>query len=98
MTEQTVQTPITVSDAVKPGWKTTEFWLSLATSLAGLAALFGVITPTEAGTAMIGITQAVGGIMSTIAIVGYSWSRGKAKQKDIAAILEMLSKIPQVKQ
>jgi len=98
MTEQTVQTPITVSDAVKPGWKTTEFWLSLATSLSGLAALLGFISPTEAGTMIAGITQAVGGIIAAATVMSYSLSRGRSKQTDIAAILEILNKIPQVKQ
>ncbi len=98
MTEQITQTPITVSDAVKPGWKTTEFWLSLATSLSGLAALLGFITPIEAGQISGGLVQVVGGIMSTVAVIGYSWARGTAKQTDIAAILDMLSKIPQAKQ
>ena len=97
MTEETTQKPVTIKDIVKSGWKTTEFWLSLATSLAGLSALLGFITPSDAGTVVAGLTQAVGGVMSAVAVIGYSWSRGAAKQKDITAILEMLSKIPQVK-
>lgn len=63
----------TYMQAAKPGWKTTEFWLTLLASLAGAAIASGVI----------GEGSQVGEILGTIVIglsnLGYGVSRGLTK-------------------
>ena len=70
--EPKAETSVTVSE-VKPGYKTTEFWMSTAALICGVLLSSGVIG--ESGLA----AQIVGGIMSTLAALGYTASRGKAK-------------------
>jgi hypothetical protein len=57
----------------KPGYKTTEFWLSTAATLCGILLASGVIP--DGGTA----ARIVGAIVSGLAALGYSISRGMAK-------------------
>lgn len=54
---------------LKSGWKTSEFWLSLLTTVAGAA---GVVSGVVPGT--------VGSVLATVSAVGYAISRGLAKQ------------------
>jgi len=65
---------------VKPGWRTTEFWMSLLTSILGVVTLFG------------GHATA-GSILATGATVAYSVSRGLAKQTLEAAPVE-ITRVP----
>jgi hypothetical protein len=63
---------------MKAGWKTSEFWLALFKGVAGILALFGLhpaMPPIVSTAVAIG-----GGILATGATVGYSISRGKAKE------------------
>jgi hypothetical protein len=65
------------NNEVKPGWKTTEFWL---TSLVALASLLGgadVLDPDSVGTA----NKIFGFVVAALGAVGYTVSRGLAKQK-----------------
>ena len=64
---------------LKSGWKTTEFWVSIATSLAGILTMFGIFTPEKAAALPVAIEQIVGGVVAIVPIVGYVLSRGKAK-------------------
>ena len=65
---------------VKPGWKTTEFWLSLIAGAVGVAAAIGKITP-EQGSALTDALIQLGGIVAAVAAAfGYSISRGQAKR------------------
>jgi hypothetical protein len=58
----------------KPGWKTSEFWLTMAATLVGIFVLSGVL-PTDH------IVMKVAALaMQALAAVGYSYSRGLAKQ------------------
>jgi len=76
---------------IKSGWKTTEFWTSITTAVAGLAVMLGFITPQESGQILGGLTQAIGGVMTVVPIVAYAWSRGKAKSDiDFSSILGFL--------
>ena len=82
------QAPKAAEEGAKPGWKTTEFWVTVATSIAGLLAMAGVIKPEQAsaiGSAAPQLSdlllQAVGLITALGASFGYSMSRGKAKGK-----------------
>ena len=58
---------------MKPGIKTTEFWLSLAILVAGLV-LLGRDSETY---------QAIGGVLVAASGMGYSISRGLAKKPPI---------------
>lgn len=58
---------------VKPGYKTTEFWLSTAVIATGVAMASGAIA--DGGL----VSQIVGGAMAILKGVGYTWSRAVAK-------------------
>lgn len=60
-----------------PGYKTTEFWLSLLVVLLGAVAASGVLP--QGGMA----AQVVGGIMAILASMGYTASRTQVKKADI---------------
>jgi hypothetical protein len=59
----------------KPGYKTTEFWLSTAAALVGIAIASGAVNP-DGGGAWDKIT---GMIVATLAAMGYSYSRASVK-------------------
>ena len=59
--------------APKPGYKTTEFWITVVVTLAGLAMASGYI---QAGSNW---DRAIGLVMSTLAALGYSKNRTDAK-------------------
>ena len=61
-------------DQIKAGWKTTEFWMSVAAALAGLLYASGVIAPESSGDNVLGL------IASVLAAMGYSVARGLAKK------------------
>tara|TARA_R110002020_G_scaffold142087_1_gene314129 strand:+ start:233 stop:448 length:216 start_codon:yes stop_codon:yes gene_type:complete len=63
----------------KPGWKSTEFWLTSLCTICGLLYASGVIA--EAGTS--GIEKSVAFIASALAALGYSASRGNVKAAEI---------------
>ena len=63
----------------KPGWKTTEFWLTMPAVVLGILATAGVFTPEEANTLGQAITQIAGAVISALGVFGYNLSRGKAK-------------------
>lgn len=65
----------------KPGWKTTEFWGSVAGYAAGAAALFGYIPQENVDPFIKGVTQIAGGAMMVVTVVGYAWSRARAKMR-----------------
>lgn len=60
---------------MKPGIKTTEFWLSAAAQLVGILYASGVIAPE--GTTPLEKVIAIG--VTVLATLGYSVSRGLAK-------------------
>lgn len=63
----------------KPGIKTTEFWASLVAQLVGIAALFGWLTPAEAGEVQSAATAIAGGLLQGLSAFGYAQSRGNTK-------------------
>jgi len=65
-----------VKNEVKPGWKTTEFWLSVFVVLGSLLWGADVLDPEGVGTA----NKVFGLIVSGLAAVGYTVSRGLAKK------------------
>lgn len=58
----------------KPGYKTTEFWLSLAAMLLSAAWASGAIS--DGGT----IDKVIGMVASVLTALGYTVARSKAKQ------------------
>ena len=60
---------------MKPGYKTSEFWLASAATICGLLYASGVISPD--GTS--GVERGIAFVVSALASLGYSNSRGKVK-------------------
>lgn len=79
---------------MKPGWKTSEFWLTLITQILGILQLAGVLKAEEAGPLSQGTGQIIGGLMTIGPPIGYAISRGIAKLKapsaGMAALLTLL--------
>jgi hypothetical protein len=75
--ETKATTELTATEAttteVKPGWKTTEFWLSAIVTLAGLVVASGAFSDTSS------VAKAVSLIVSGLATLGYTTSRTTAK-------------------
>ncbi len=57
----------------KPGYKTTEFWFSTLAALVGIVMASGIVPDSGLG------AQLVGALVSGLAALGYSVSRGLAK-------------------
>lgn len=68
MSEEAPKTP-----AHKPGYKTTEFWLSTAATIIGILIASGAVADSSA------VGKAVALIASALAAAGYSYSRALAK-------------------
>jgi len=65
---------------MKPGHKTTEFWVTVFIQVVGLIAALGYLTPEQSSSIVDAITQ-LGGIVAMVAAqFGYSLSRGAAKK------------------
>ena len=79
----------------KPGYKTTEFWLSLVGALTGIAVLLGYLTPEESDTLNSNITSVIGGVLTVISTVGYALARAKTKTGsiDIQALIDALANL-----
>ena len=61
---------------VKPGWKTTEFWVTVSVTVCSLAWGAGVVDPEGASSA----DKIFGFVCSAAAAMGYTISRGLAKK------------------
>jgi len=66
---------------VKPGWQTTEFWVTLIVQLVGLVAALGYIVPEQASALSQAAVQIGGAISMVAAAFGYNLSRGMAKKQ-----------------
>lgn len=62
------------NNSIKPGWKTTEFWLSVAAAVIGALYASGVVTEGSS------LERVLGVIATVLAALGYSVSRGLAKR------------------
>jgi hypothetical protein len=58
---------------VKPGYRTTEFWLSAAASAVGLMIASGALAEGSAAETIVGV------VASALVALGYSAARGQAK-------------------
>ena len=61
---------------LKPGWKTTEFWLTVVVTLCSLLWGADVLDPESVGTA----NKVFGFVVAALGAVGYTVSRGLAKR------------------
>ncbi len=70
-------------NAVKPGYKTTEFWGTVLAQFLAIAVLIGVLSPADSETIGVAISksiEAVGVLMANAAVIlGYIKSRTIAK-------------------
>jgi hypothetical protein len=64
------------NNEVKPGWKTTEFWVTLCVTLCSLLWGASVLDPEAAGTA----NKIFGFVVAALSGLGYTVSRGLAKK------------------
>jgi hypothetical protein len=64
-------------NGIKPGWKTTEWWLTVCVTLASLLWGADILDPEGAGTG----NKIFGFVVAALGAVGYSVSRGLAKSK-----------------
>lgn len=65
---------------MKPGIKTTEFWVASIASLFGLLATMGVFTPDQASVMSEAIEKLAGALVMGAGALGYTISRGQAKK------------------
>jgi len=66
----------TTKNEVKPGWKTTEFWLTVIVASGSLLWGADVLDPEQAGTA----NKIFGFVIAALSSLGYTVSRGLAKK------------------
>lgn len=77
VTQRRIIVPEAKTDkVVKPGWKTTEFWMAIASMAFGALASGGYISAHEASQA----TSTIGTIFAGLGGFGYAISRGFAKR------------------
>ena len=67
---------VTKNKEIKAGWRTTEFWITVVVALGSLVWGAGLLDPEGAGTA----NKVFGLVVSGLAAVGYTISRGLAKK------------------
>lgn len=60
---------------MKPGWRTTEFWMTAAANVVGLLMTSGAFVEGP-------IFRALGMAAMVLSTLGYTYSRGKAKSLD----------------
>ncbi|MAH48734.1 hypothetical protein CMI37_23105 [Candidatus Pacearchaeota archaeon] len=65
--------------AVKPGYKTTEFWLISIAEIVGLLLASGAITEVGEGP----IPRIIGGVIAILGALGYAVNRNKLKNDGI---------------
>jgi len=70
----------TPTTPVKPGYKTTEFWLALFAQLLGLLVLIGKLTPEQQSALMAAAEKLAAAIVMGASAFGYTLSRGIAKK------------------
>lgn len=67
----------------KPGYKTTEFWMSIAAHVIGIAVIAGGVTEVQ-GETMVSQGQVIAGALVNLAAAfGYNITRGMAKRPPV---------------
>ena len=65
---------------LKPGYKTSEFWVTIGTQIISLAAAFGLLTNDQVSTWTNIFIQVAGIVGAMVSAFGYSLARGNAKK------------------
>ncbi len=71
---------MTVLPQVKPGFLTSEFWLTVGTTVSGLLVTFGYLTPEMADDFIQAVVSVVGGVLTVAATVTYIVGRFQLKR------------------
>ena len=58
---------------MKEGYKTTEFWMTLAANAVAILVLFGVFTPEESGQVQDGLSNAIEAVAALVVSLGTVW-------------------------
>ena len=64
---------------MKPGYQTTEFWITLVAQVVGVLQVLGVVSSEHATTINQGMGQIIGGLVMVLPALAYIYSRTKAK-------------------
>ena len=67
---------------IKSGYKTTEFWLSIATAICGLLVTLGVFDAAQASDVSTAIGQVAGAVIMAVSSGAYAISRSKSKSEN----------------
>ena len=70
---------------MKSGLKSTEFYVTLVSTIVSLLVMAGLVQPTEADQVTELVVQAIGGIVALGSIIAYIYSRTVIKQEEIRA-------------
>ncbi len=68
--------------ANKPGVKTTEFYLTIASSIVGLLVTLGYLSPQQGDELVKAIVAIIGGVLTISSVLLYLYGRFKLKQID----------------
>jgi len=68
-----------MNKTIKEGYKTTEFWVSLATAVFGVLVTLGIFTSDQATDLVKAVQQISGGVITAVTAASYAISRGQAK-------------------
>jgi len=71
-----------MNNTIKSGVKTTEFWVSLATSIFGVLVTLGYFSADQATDLVNTVQQFAGAVITAVTAASYGISRGLAK-KDV---------------
>ncbi len=76
MSDTPTSIPTTTASAPKPGFKSSEFWLSTIATVGGILLASGALADGSAA------AQITGGILAVLASLGYTASRTSLKKQD----------------
>ena len=68
-----------MNETIKSGWRTTEFWVAIATAIFGLLTTLGIFTADQASDLVISVGQFSGAIIAAVSAAAYAISRAKTK-------------------
>lgn len=64
---------------LKPGWKTSEFWLTAVTSVLSILVMAGAIGPDDSSRLVALVKDVIAGVIALIGVIGYVAGRVKLK-------------------
>jgi len=68
-----------MNENIKTGYKTTEFWVAIATAIFGFLVTVGIFTPDQAGDLSLAVGKFSGAIITAVSVGAYAVSRAKTK-------------------